>query len=183
VDNPGIPAYKAAHALALVESGSDEEARDRLHRAIGERFADVHRDNLWLAGMNVWGDVAVQLDDPVAAATLATLLAPWREQIATTGASVLGPVAHSLGGLHRILGDLDRAAALLDESRLMCQQLDAPFFLARTNVELARVLRERGSSHDAERASALLHEAVQLAEAHGCALVERRARALRDGQA
>ena len=178
VDNPGIPAYKAAHALALVESGADEEARDRLHRAIAERFADVHQDNLWLAGMNAWGDVAVQLDDAESAPSLAKLLEPCRGQVATTGASVLGPVAHSLGGLERLLGDLDAAATLLEESRLVSQRLGAPFFLARSNVELARVLRDRDQPRDGERASQLLDQALQLAEAHGCALVERRARAL-----
>jgi ATP/maltotriose-dependent transcriptional regulator MalT len=95
--------------------------------------------------------------------------------VASTGASVFGPVDHTLGGLHRLLGHLDESIAHYEAADEIARRMDAPFFIARTAVDLAQALRERGAEGDEDRARALVAEATDLAERHGCAWVVARA--------
>ena len=178
VDNPGIPAYRAAHARALFEGGSVDAAREQVDAALERRFADHQLDNLWLAGVTIWGEIAADIAHEAAAAELYRQLRDATGQVASTGASVFGPVDYALGGLQRTLGNLDAAVAHFEQADALARGLDAPFFVARTAVELARTLRARGGAGDTARADALLTEAVELSEVHGCTWVAKRAHEL-----
>jgi tetratricopeptide (TPR) repeat protein len=177
-DNPGIPAYRAALGRALVEGGDLDAARVALEEATEERFARHHLDNLWLAGVAIWGENAADLGHEAAAQELYQQLEGCSGQVASTGASAFGPVDFALGGLQRLLGDLDRAVSHYERALDLATAMSAPFFTARTQVELARTLRQRAGEGDAPRATTLLEAALALAEEHGCDWVATRAREL-----
>jgi hypothetical protein len=177
-DNPGIPAYQAAYGLALFEMGDTDDARRLLLEHARAGFAAYQPDNLWLAGMTLWGNVAGELGEVDAAAVLLDQLGDYGDQVATTGASVMGPVAHALGGLYRARGDLDNAVHWLVRAREICTGMDAPFFLARADLQLARVLQD-GADAPGLTAPGLVDEAAELAERFGCPQVLGRANELR----
>ena len=56
------------------------------------------------------------------------------------------------------------------------ENLEAPFFTTLTQLEWARMLLIRRASEDLSRATTMLHDSKDLAERHGFAGVEGRAR-------
>ncbi len=98
-------------------------------------------------------------------------LAPWRGQIAFSGVSVFGSVAHYLGQLAAAAGRYDEAERDFADAASMHQRLGAPIFLARTRLAWARMLTERAEAGDAERALMLAGEAHSVARELGAARV------------
>jgi hypothetical protein len=60
------------------------------------------------------------------------------------------------------------AAEHLEQALVIHQRLEAPFFTARSALELGRVLRRRDRTGDHERATRLLSSAADLAERYDC---------------
>jgi hypothetical protein len=127
------------------------------------------------------GRGGAEVDDPEAAAALIKTLESWHNQVPYTGTNVLSAVAFYCGGLARVLGRYTDGEVYFAEASAMHQELSAPFDIARTNLEWARLLIERRSPGDLERARAQLREALRLARKFGYAIVERRADALLAG--
>jgi tetratricopeptide (TPR) repeat protein len=177
-DNPGIPAYAAAYALALAESGATDRSNAIVDEALANEYRDHQRDNLWLAGMTVQAMSAIDLGRADAAAVLYGLLEHAGGQVASTGASVFAVVDLVLGGLQRLIGDLDVAIEHLERADETARRMHAPSFIALNNVELAKALRQRDVGSDAARATALLTDAIELAEPHACGYALKRAREL-----
>jgi hypothetical protein len=86
-----------------------------------------------------------------------------------------GPIAHSLGVLARTTGELALAEEHFAEAEDINTRMDAPFFRARTWLEWAGLLLDRGGGGDSSRAERMLHQALDVAHARGYAQVERRA--------
>lgn len=105
-------------------------------------------------------------------------LEPYRAQVGTTGVTWTGSLAFPVAILHAHLGEADEADRAFAEAEAMNERLGAPFFLARTRVAWAGLLRHRGGPGDAERASELLALALRGAREHGCAGIEREVEAL-----
>jgi class 3 adenylate cyclase len=174
--NPGIPAFRAALTLASWEAGLYEHAAEAIASDASADFAELTYDSNWLAGMAIFAEACTQLGDAGAAATLHRLLVPWRVHIAFNSATAWGPVERHLGNLERILGQLEESERSLVHAAEVCERMGAPIWLARTRVDLARVLLERGDPDG--RAESLLHRALSTAVDLGCGGIERQAAGL-----
>jgi len=95
------------------------------------------------------------------------------------GGAVLGSGHHWLGILAAGCGHAGVALEHLAEATEIARELDAPYWIAQSNIESAAVLRARGRPGDAARAEHLVNEAIVIAEPRGYGRVLTRAAALR----
>jgi ATP/maltotriose-dependent transcriptional regulator MalT len=173
-DNLGIPAFIPALAVALAEAGDVDAARHMLDEFAATGF-DLPIDEVWLTGMCLWAEVAIECRDSTHAGPILDLLAPWADQVACNEAPVQGPVSHLLGGLAAILGRHDDADGYFAQSVAMNERTGAKFFGALTDLEWGRMLAARDRPGDRRKARDLLARSRATADAHRYALVARHA--------
>ena len=165
----------AVLAHAHVEGDRIEDARQLLAELATADF-DLPLDPLWIVEMVEYADAAIACRDPQYAGPLFDRLAPWADQVSTSGASTAqGPVSHYLGGLATVLSRYDEADAYFTQAAAFNNRVDAVFLAARTNLSWGKMLAERDAPGDADKARDLLSKAQTAAAAHGYANVERRA--------
>ena len=70
-------------------------------------------------------------------------------------ATAEGPVSHFLGGLAAVLGRYDEADAYFSQAAAFNERMGAKFFAARTDLSWARLLAERNTPADIDKARAL----------------------------
>jgi tetratricopeptide (TPR) repeat protein len=174
-DNPGLPAFVAALAVAHAEGGRLDEARELLEELEAADF-DVPMDVTWFTAMVSYSAAAIECRDPRFAGPLLDRLAPWAGTWSSTmGPTVEGPVSLFLGGLASVLGRYAEAGAYFAESATSSQRADAKYFVARTDLGWGMMLADRGCPGDIQKARDLLTKAHSSAEANGYGTVERRA--------
>ncbi len=173
-ENPGIPAFTAALAVAHAEADRTEDARHLLSAFSAADF-DLPLDLLWLNGTVFYAEAAIQCRDPNYAAPLFERLVPWADQLSFDDVMTEGPVSHYLGGLATVLGRYDEADVYFTQAAAFNDRAHAKFFAARTNLSWAKMLAERGAPGDTETARELLTKAHTAAATHGYANVARRA--------
>ncbi|MBV9799373.1 MAG: AAA family ATPase [Solirubrobacterales bacterium] len=177
--NPGIPAFRGALVLARSEAGMIDEALEVLAIDSGTGFAEIPYDSNWLAGLAIYSQAVSDLGEPEAAAKLERLLTPWRDHVVFNSATTWGLVERHLGNLARVLDRDDEAEQLLAHAADRHERMGAPVWLARTRLDLARLLIKDGIRLD--QASGLLEQALRTARDLGCAGIERQANELLEG--
>jgi tetratricopeptide (TPR) repeat protein/predicted Ser/Thr protein kinase len=178
---PGIPAFRAALALARSEGGLDDEARETIAVDAARDFDEFPYDSNWLVGLSIYAQACGSLGETGAATSLARLLDPWGAQIAYNSATVWGSVSRLLGVLLGVLGRYEAAEQRLEHAARLHDRIGAPIWLARTRVDLAHVLLAWDRPADGDRARRLLEQALAAAAELGCAGIERRASGLLGG--
>jgi class 3 adenylate cyclase len=174
-DNPGLPGFVAALAVAHAEGGRIDDAKALLEELADADFG-VPMDGTWLTTMVSYGDAAIECRDPRYAGPLFDRLAPWADQWSTTsGPTVEGPVSLILGGLATVLGRYDEADAYFAHSAESSERGNAKYFTARTNLWWGVMFAKRAGPEDTEKARDLLARAHSSAKANGYGTVERRA--------
>ena len=171
--NPGIPAFRGALTLARSEAGMRDEALEVLAVDSATEFSEIDYDSNWLAGIAIYAEACGNLGDRDAAAKLHRLLAPWRDHVAFNSATTWGLVERLLGNLSLVLGRYDEAEHALVQASERHEQMGAPIWLARTRLDIARLLVERGG--EPARAARLLDQTLGTARDLGCAGIERQA--------
>jgi class 3 adenylate cyclase len=174
-ENPGLPAFGAALARALVQGGRWEEAAQVLGSAADGDFTCLRPDLLWTTGMAMYAEAAIQLSDRSAAATLFEQLRPYSDQVAFTGATCDGALSHYLGALATVLDRYDEAELYFDDADRWNAAAKAPFMACRTGLERGRMLLRRAAPGDAARAGTVLDDARRSADAGGFSGVSRQA--------
>lgn len=174
---PRIEAYTSAVALSYCELGRTEDARALLLDRAAEDF-EVRQNLASKYTLCMLAETAARLDEPGAAKPLYQRLLPWRDQFCYTGVTMFGPVERYLGLAATCLGRYEQAEDHFERSAESCIRVAAPIWLARTRHEWASMLRRRGGPGDRDRAERLLGQALEAAEAHGCASLERRVLAM-----
>jgi class 3 adenylate cyclase/tetratricopeptide (TPR) repeat protein len=174
-DNPGIPAFAAALALAHIETDQHSEARAMLDAAAHDGFASIPLDVTWLIAMIAYAEVATQLSEPNSASMLTELLHPWSDQVGFDGATTVGSVAHSLGALAAVLGRYEEAEQYFAEATAINGRVGSAFFSARTELEWGRMLVARSAPGDLDRARELFERARATGADRGYGVVEQRA--------
>jgi tetratricopeptide (TPR) repeat protein len=160
-----LPTWRAGAALALIESGREEEAREL---ALAEDFQKVRWDDTWAISMLHWADACSRLGDRGRAAELYELLAPFSGQLASAaGLTVAGSTDWALGTLAATLERYEQAIAHYRAAEAIETRLGAPLLLARTHVCWARALIARGRPQDLEQARSILDRAEATAEGVG----------------
>jgi len=92
---------------------------------------------------------------------------------------VLGSGHHWLGVLAAGSGRTDAALDHLAQAASIANELNAPYWIAQSNIESAAALRARGRADDARRSERLVTEALAIAEAQSYGRVLAQAAALR----
>jgi tetratricopeptide (TPR) repeat protein len=165
---------KAGLVIALAENDRNDEARQLLEEFSGTGYSFL-LDCSWTIGLCGFAEGAIAVGDPRYAAPLFDHLAPWSAQWCTTGVTGSGPISHYLGGLAGVLGRFDEAEAYFTQAASMSTRARAKFFAARTDLSWGKMLAERRSPGDVERARDLLTRAHDVAAACGYGNVERHA--------
>ena len=175
-----VPEFTAAIASALavahVEAGRLDDARRLLEEFAAADF-QLPLDPGWLTAMGGYAEAAIACRAPEHAGPIFDGLAPWADQMATTGTTAGDPTSHVLGGLATILGRYDEAETYFARAAAFNERAHAEFFAARTNLSWGEMLAERNAPGDTQRARDLLTKAHTSAAAHGYANIERRAAA------
>ncbi|HXW59808.1 MAG TPA: AAA family ATPase [Solirubrobacteraceae bacterium] len=153
-DPENLATWRAAAALAMMQSGRKDEAREL---ALAEDLKRVPWDQVWGVTMVSWGLVCSRLGLVDRAGELYEMLAPFSGQFAFTGANFSGPFDAALGILAATLERYEEAECHFAAGAE--QSADAPLFLANTRLEWARALIARGRPEDVERAMAMLDQA------------------------
>jgi hypothetical protein len=104
------------------------------------------------------------------------LLVPWVDHVAFNSATTWGLVERHVGNLERVLGRPEQAEQSLRRAAEGHARMAAPLWLARTRLDLARVLLEHRAEGD--EAARLLEQAARTAGELGCSSVQRRSEEL-----
>ncbi len=172
--NPHRPAWRAAFAALLFETGRPEEARAELETVSPESLAEIPRDGDWIIAMILLADAAAGIGDPVRSRALYELLVPYRERVVVIGlaAVCLGAVARFLGRLALAAGDRATALEHFEAALEANAELRASVQLAHTQLDYAEALRA------GPRARTLVAAAQRLAAEMHLPAVARRAEQL-----
>jgi DNA-binding SARP family transcriptional activator len=140
--NPRRPAWRAALATVLCESGRPEQAAAEFEVLAAERFEDVPQDGDWLIAMTLIADLATNLEDAERAALVYELLLPYREVHVVIGVAAvcLGSAARYLGRLALTAGDRTTATEHLGAAIAANTALGAPVQLAHAQLDQALAL-------------------------------------------
>ena len=161
-----LPGWNAAVAVLYAELGRLDKVREIFNAAAATDFGGVPRDVTWLLAMASWADCACDLGASEYAQLLIDRLAPFSRRVIFTTAHTLGAVGRSLGRLQTIIGEYGAAEASLREALEVHQRLRAPYWIARTKLDLADLLTVRREPGDSAQAAELIADARQVAETY-----------------
>ncbi len=175
--NPARPAWRAALATTLSESGQLDGARAELDQLAAQNFRDVPQDGDWITTITLLCDLCAALGDGRRAALLYDVLLPYAGLNVVAGIAVicLGSAARYLGKLAAAIGREGEAIEHFERALEENGRLKAPVLLAHTQLDFAAALDGGG------RASRLIEEAAATAASLSLPWVAERARRLRAG--
>jgi DNA-binding SARP family transcriptional activator/tetratricopeptide (TPR) repeat protein len=157
----GYRIFECALALAYAETGRDNDAQAAFESLALDDFAGLARDEDWLVNMCLLSDVCVHLNDTGRAATLHRLLSPFDALNAFAQSELdLGAVARTLGRLAGAIDLPDQAELHYQAALTLNERMGAKPWLAHTEEDYARMLIDRDSPGDTERARELLDTAL-----------------------
>jgi class 3 adenylate cyclase len=171
-DHPRMPAVRAALAAIYCELERDTDARLLFEADAANGFAELRYAPAWLGAMVHYARACAHLGARDAAGVLYERLAPWHAQLAFDP-NVNGSVALYLGLLATTLDRYADAEAHFAEAHTMHERIGAPYWLAVTRVDWAKMLLRRNQAGDRDRARAMLEQALATAREYGFAGVER----------
>lgn len=159
--------YLPGLAVVLADAGELDEAESIYRRLAGPGFDVVTRDSTWLHNLCFLAALCRRFGTADEAAQLESMLTPYAELIAYAGAGCYGSVAHFLGVLSMVQGELERADWWFDKAVPINASMHAPLLQASTLLARADLLTQRGLPGDAGRATLLRTEAAEIARSHG----------------
>jgi class 3 adenylate cyclase/tetratricopeptide (TPR) repeat protein len=177
-DNPGIPGFGLLLALCCCELERYDEARAAFAPAAADGFASIPHDPVWSSSMTMGAEVASILGDTDAAVVLTENLRSFAGMLAHNGCTTFGAIDRYLGLLAVTLGRYFEADAHFAAAAAIHSRIGAPAWLARTQVDWARMLQRRAGRGDAEQAGELLASTLRTARKIGLPTIERQATAL-----
>src|SRR5579862_3057908 len=163
----GITGFRALLALARYEKQEFEEARRAIAYDADLAFQQLAYDFTWLTVVCVYAHICARLGELDPARALYSMLEPWRDQVALGGGG-WGCVAHYLGMLATVLQDFAAAGDHFDHAARVHDQMGAPVWTARTQLETARMLALRRRRGDRDRSRCLAEKALARARELGC---------------
>jgi hypothetical protein len=172
--NPALPVFWSVLAAAHAEAEHPDLALPILEGACAQGY-QLPIDFAWLTGMVTYAEAAIECAEPRLAEPLFDLLLPWADRFCHNDVTTEGPVSHYLGGLAWVLGRHGEAEELFDSAAQLSDRIGAPCFAARTRLNWARMLLDRGSPSDPARADQLLRDAFDAAQRGGYGTTLRRA--------
>jgi len=177
-----LDAYRSVLALAYAVLGRREDALAQVASFGGHEFAAVRRDCVWSSTLCFLAEVVGRFDAVEYAPSLYRLLLPFADRNCVPGGAILclGPISRFLGMLARVDGQHERALQHLRHALARSKTLRSAPLLARTQLEIVKVLLARDAADDHARAQELLAEVAAAAETLEMALLARDAASLRE---
>ena len=161
---PWIPAFRAAEAFVLAETGDLKAARKIVDDLAPDNFAAIPRDGIWKVAMWTLAGATARIEERVWAAQLLDQLLPVADcALALGGSMYMGPAATALGMMSRVLGRFDEGAQHFERALRDVERIGARPFQAQAAHEYATLLRRRGHTGDDTHAAALDAEAASIA--------------------
>jgi hypothetical protein len=162
-----IPGWHCVLASLHAQTGRPEAARRVLDAFGRDGFRGLPLDGIWLGAIATLAETAAEIGDPSHAATLYALLEPYADRNVAIGwaAACAGSASRHLALLAALMGDHRRARTHFEAALTMNARMGARPLVARTKVELARLLLQYGDEE--ERGRELLAEGVELARELG----------------
>jgi tetratricopeptide (TPR) repeat protein len=137
-------ALSGIYALTQVEGGRMDVAREMLDKFGANDFGDIVDDAGWFIAVSVWSDVAAALRDEQACRALLRILSPYHDVANMTGGWFGGSYARNLALLSDSLGEYEASEAWFAEAHDFHERLASRPWSARTKVDQALRLLERG---------------------------------------
>ncbi len=174
IEESGPKLWAPGLMLICCEVGLLDEARRKLGELSRDGFARIVHDDMWLTCMVFCAETSARLGEAECAATLYDLLLPYAEQTAVQPtAACFGAVERYLGLLAGVLGRDDAARGHLERAVDRNRAMGAWPMLARTQLDLARLLITSQRAEDQAPGRRLLAEAEQLATRFRMAALQR----------
>jgi tetratricopeptide (TPR) repeat protein len=171
-----VPRLTQAYlATIFIELGREDQARAAYERLMSGDLDDVPYDFAWLPVIALAAAAAVNLGDRPRIEKLISMLTPYRDRYVDMGCSWLGSAAYYLGLLHAYAGDVATAEQCFQDALSAEEALGSRVWIARTKLEHARALRQRGRDEDLDRAAELTEEALESARSLGLGGIVRHA--------
>ena len=167
--NPENRTWLAALADLYLATGRRDEARELFERVADDDFADTGDNTNAMVLLYLAAILARGLGDARRAALLYEILHPYaaRQLALPLTISCYGSAARPLGMLAAAMGDWARAETHFEAALTFDARLDAPPWLAQSQLEYALMLRDRAQPGDASRAAELVNAALAAFERVG----------------
>lgn len=176
VENPGIPALRAALSRIYCDVERLEDARALVADDIANRFEMFGYDDTWLLAMQDLATVCTRLGEREAADFLYQRLQPFETQVGVLPLSTSGPVALTLGMLASVLGRHDVAAGHFEVATAISRRLASPYWDLNTRLESLQATSGAGAPGEVNRSE--LEEVVRAADGYGFAALASQGRRL-----
>jgi DNA-binding CsgD family transcriptional regulator/tetratricopeptide (TPR) repeat protein len=164
VDTPGYRAWAPGLIVVCAELGLMEHARRLLERLAANDFAQLPRDDMFVACLAHCSEACVALGDAVHAATIYRLLSPYAEQTLNHPFAVcFGSAQLFLGLLARTAADETAAREHFERAVARNREMRAWPWLARTLYHFGCTLLQADNDLERERGRRFVTEADQLA--------------------
>ena len=166
-DNPGLPVFRGALAWMYCELDRHEDALTTIKDDIADGFSQFPYDMTWLIAMSGLAEVCARLGERDAARLLYDRLLPWRAQVSCVIPNTVGPVAMYLGMLASALGSYEVAKAHFAEALDVSERLEAPYWVARIELEWSMMLVQGTQPDDDGDAMEMLARVLEIARRYG----------------
>ena len=145
------PAWRTALTWFYSQLDRRDDARREFDRLAADSFACLPHDMYWMLAMSHLADACAFLGDADRAALLYDLLAPHEHRYVTlTSAVFMGSASRPLAVLAATLGRWEEARRHFETALAMNARVEAAPCLARTQVQFATMLCDRGERARAE---------------------------------
>jgi tetratricopeptide (TPR) repeat protein len=167
--------WKPGLALMYAELGLMDKARTVFEELAANDFTGIQQDALWAASITFLVEVCTTLGDRTRAEILYRLLSPYATYAVVAGEwASFGAGSRFLGQLAARMGRWHEAESHFDQALAMNARMGAKPWLAHTQFQYARMLLERSTASDIERAKTLLDESETIARQLGMRSLETR---------
>jgi tetratricopeptide (TPR) repeat protein len=174
--------WRPALAVLYADLGITDQAAAEVRHLVGQELSAVPRDSLWESSLSYLADACAAVEDRDAAAVVYRELLPYRGLVVQVGylLAAYGAADRYLGVLAALLGRPHEAEAHFEAAIGVDSHARMPVWMAHTQLEYGRFLASRAERGDLERATELLHSALETAQNLGMATVTARAIAALD---
>jgi class 3 adenylate cyclase/tetratricopeptide (TPR) repeat protein len=163
--HPEVPLYRAFLALLYADLQRDDDARREFESLATANFSNVPRDENWIATVALGGELSAHFGDTARVATLYEQLLPHHGLNVTVDGFVvaLGAVQRTLGQLATALGRFDEATRHFDDALAMNSKMGARPWLARTQLDYAKMLLLTGNAQLLPQSHRITAQALTIA--------------------
>ncbi|MDH3754165.1 MAG: AAA family ATPase [Acidimicrobiia bacterium] len=176
--NAEVVGFRQLLSTVFCETGRLDEAHRLLTIDHEAGYRNMPRDAAWLTLASCCASTAADLEDHAASLAIYDLLAPYGGQVAAVYTTTAGAVARNLGRLAHVVDRLDAAETHLSAALDLHEQIRAPYWIARTQLDLVETLVRRDAPGDETRAAQLHIDASAIAEERDFRSLADRARRL-----